>query len=112
MVLDEFYNQVIGQRDRFFLEARIDILELLPNEYLKLRVRISEEFFISIRFNVRNNRQDLALINEGRRIFGYDNLKSWHCHPLTDPTKHVPCRKPSIVKVFREMSEIVKQLEK
>jgi hypothetical protein len=55
-----------------------------------------EELFIAVRYNARNERMDFALIRDGKRVFGYDNLKEWHCHPSADPSQHIPCAKPSV----------------
>jgi len=39
---------------------------------------------------------DFALIMEGKRTFGYDNLGGWHKHPVENPEMHKYCEKPDI----------------
>ena len=44
-----------------------------------LRLIITPHLFIDIYCNTRTARFDFSLIQDSTRIFGYDNLKSWHC---------------------------------
>jgi hypothetical protein len=106
MTVDEFYQAVIRQQARFFPNSRMNILKRLT-DYIQLRITLTEELSIAVRYNAENGRQDFALIYQGRRIFGYDNLKRWHYHPFENPEKHIPCPKPSVGRVFREISELV-----
>ena len=62
---------------------------------IKLRVDLDEDRFIDVFFNERNRRTDLVLIERGRRVFGYDNLGYWHCHPLAAPDQHEACEEPT-----------------
>ncbi|MBM3242148.1 hypothetical protein FJZ31_38240 [Candidatus Poribacteria bacterium] len=106
---DEFYTEVLAQQRQLFPNATIKMLQRLSS-YLKLNILIRENTFISIRFNAENDRQDFALIHQNVRIFGYDNLKQWHYHPLEDSSQHVPCAQPSIRQVFEEMKAIIETL--
>lgn len=63
---------------------------------IKLRVDLDEDRFIDVFFNSRNRRTDLALIERGRRVFGYDNLGEWHLHPLDAPDRHEVCDEPDL----------------
>jgi len=36
-----------------------------------------------------------------------DGVSEWHCHPSNDPEKHMPCAKPRLTQVLREMKQIV-----
>jgi hypothetical protein len=69
---------------------------------LKVNIHLETNNFISIRYNARNGRMDFALISNNQRIFGYDNLKTWHYHPYEDPLSHVPCDPPSIDKILSD----------
>ena len=106
---DEFYAEVLAQQCKLFPNATIKILQRLST-YLKLNILIQENTFISIRSNAENGRQDFALIHQNARIFGYDNLKQWHYHPLEDSSQHIPCAQPSIRQVFEEMKAIIEAL--
>lgn len=72
---------------------------------LKLRIDLKKKVFIAIRFNARNGRMDFALIKEEKRIFGSDNLKSWHVHPLEAPDSHLPCKEPTINKMIADIKK-------
>jgi hypothetical protein len=63
---------------------------------IKLRVDLDEDRFIDVFFNSRNRRTDLALIERGRRVFGYDNLGEWHRHPPDAPDRHEACDEPDL----------------
>jgi len=108
MNVDEFQAEVAKQRDRFFPQTPIEPLKRLSN-YIQLRIKLSEDLFIAVRYNAQNGRQDFALIHKGKRIFGYDNLKSWHYHPFDEPDEHINCPKPSISKIFKEMKKLIKE---
>jgi len=73
---------------------------------LKANVHLGEGLFIAVRYNARNERTDFALIRNGKRVFGYDNLKEWHCHPNADPSLHIPCEKPSVNQIISEISSL------
>ena len=63
---------------------------------IKLRVELGDDRFIDVFFNARNHRTDLSLIEGNRRVFGYDNLGDWHCHPLAAPERHEACDAPTL----------------
>jgi hypothetical protein len=50
------------------------------------------------------------LISEGKRIFGYDNLKEWHQHPFGHPGNHVGCKEPAMDKIFEEVAGILREI--
>lgn len=82
-----------------FKENRVEYL-IQTLQSLKANVHLEEGYFIAVRYNARNGRTDVALISEGRRIFGYDNLKQWHIHPYEDPEKHIACEPPSVEEII------------
>ena len=106
MTCDEFHAEMLTEQRRLFPNATVEILQRLSS-YIKLNIRIREGLFIYVRFNAENDRQDFALIHKNTRIFGYDNLKEWRCHPLEEPSKHVPCARPSLRQIFEEMKAII-----
>ncbi len=62
---------------------------------------LDEDRFIDVFFNERNQRTDLSVIEAGRRVFGYDNLGDWHCHPLGAPDQHEACEEPALADFVR-----------
>ena len=54
---------------------------------------------------------DFALIQNSKRIFGYDNLKEWHYHPYENPSEHILCDKPSIGKIISDMRKVCESIK-
>ena len=69
---------------------------------IKLRVELGADRFIDAFFNGRNHRTDLAVIEQGRRVLGYDSLGGWHRHPPESPDAHEACEEPSLEAFVRE----------
>ena len=75
---------------------------------VKLRLDFPGARFVDVFFNARNQRTDLSLIDEDRRLFGYDNLGGWHRHPARDPVAHESCEPPSLETFLREVDAITR----
>lgn len=98
--------------DKFLKILKQNLKEQFPGyrvEYLiqtlfslKVNIHLEKNYFISIRYNGRNGRMDMALIAYKQRIFGYDNLKTWHYHPYGNPSSHIPCEPPSLDKMLSD----------
>lgn len=73
---------------------------------VKLRVDLAGRRFIDAFFNASSQRMDLSVIEGTERLFGYDNLGGWHCHPVAAPLAHEPCAMPDLVPFLREASQI------
>jgi hypothetical protein len=99
--MHQFLDDIDKSLKKNFSEYRIEFLLKTPKS-LKARVYLDDNCFIALRYNARNNRIDVALIKNDRRIFGYDNLKQWHFHPYENPSNHIPCSPPSIEKIFSD----------
>jgi len=66
----------------------LEILEQTPR-LLKARLRISPEIFVQIYRNDQNDTTNLALIHNGLRIYGRDQLGgNWHRHSGLQPAFH------------------------
>jgi hypothetical protein len=63
---------------------------------IKLRVELNRNRFIDVFFNSRNGRTDLAVVEGGQRVFGYDNLGGWHRHPFDSPEDREVCMPPDL----------------
>ncbi len=66
--------------------------------------------FVSIYFNAMNDRRSFNLIARERRIFGYDQVKTWHRYPFEAPDEHVPCDEPSLTRIFDEIASVAVML--
>ncbi|MBI3813777.1 MAG: hypothetical protein HY279_04830 [Nitrospinae bacterium] len=103
--VDEFLSSLKTFLKNHFAQYKIEFLIRTPKS-LKANIHLDEKFFIAARYNARNGRMDFALIQDDKRIFGYDNLKEWHYHPYKNPSVHIPCDKPSTDKILFEIKKI------
>ena len=111
--MQQFLDDIDKSLEKNFAEYRIEFLLKTPKS-LKARVYLDDNCFISLRYNARNNRVDVALIKDNQRIFGYDNLKQWHFHPYKTPSEHIPCDPLSIEQMISDTKkyyEMEKQKE-
>ena len=102
--------------NQFEIQVRQEAIAILPEAVLsvttrgryrlKMRIELSQEVFIDIFYNPQNGRTAFSLVHSGQRIFGYDNLGGWHCHPVEAPDTHLPCDEPQPQQVFQEMRDI------
>jgi hypothetical protein len=105
LTVNEFVAELETSISKHFSSFRFIVLLQTFNSY-KAHIVLNEGCLISARYNTRNERTDFALILNQQRIFGYDNLKSWHYHPYSDPSQHIPCSKPTIDQVISEMKAV------
>lgn len=50
------------------------------------------------------------MIQEGKRIFGIDNLNYWHCHPLGREMDHFEIEPMSIEDIVLEIKKNIEKL--
>ncbi len=100
-----FLEDVHRALEKNFPEYRFEFLIKTPKS-LKANVHLHHGYFIALRYNARNGRIDTALIRENQRIFGYDNLKTWHFHPYENPTDHISCEPPTMEKIISEIKKV------
>lgn len=103
--VEAFLTDVKIHLKKYFIKSRIEFFIKAPKS-LKANIHLDEKYFIAVRYNARNGRMDFALIQDNKRIFGYDNLKEWHYHPYKTSSEHIPCDKPSIDKIFFEIKKV------
>lgn len=105
MSIAEFRQAVTASAKRYFSQAKLTIEERRGIE-LRLRVEIDEPTFISVYYSNLTEKKSYALVRGNNRIFGYDNSRFWHCHPVENPQEHVARTEPSPDQVFHEISKI------
>ncbi len=86
--------------------------QLKTSQSLKISIPLKVDLFISVRYNARNGRKDYALISGGQRVFGCDNLKTWHVHPFGSSEMHLSCVEPLLEQIFIEIKDICARIEK
>ena len=55
---------------------------------VKFRVDMADGSFIDIFYNADTGKVSFAWIVDKQRVFGVDNTRGWHVHPLGDPARH------------------------
>ena len=109
--LDEFLAELTTLMEELFPAAQIQTVYSRIDR-ITLRLVLDVSLFVDVYFNADNARFDFSLIKEGDRVFGYDNLKSWHYHPFEDPNQHISCSQPSLRHIVQETNHFVDLLQK
>lgn len=74
--------------------------------FVKIRIFLNvEKMFIDVYYNSGTWKTSFALINQGKRIFGADNLGFWHIHPFENPNEHKKTIKITFKKFLKEIEE-------
>lgn len=94
--LESFLEEIERVKSRFFPSLNLIIIRNLFDTY----------------YNAENDRKDFAIIYQGKRILGYDNLGEWHKHPFENPNSHLKCEEPEIEEIFREILDILDRVRK
>jgi len=74
---------------------------------LEIRATLQKDVFVEVYANFLTSKRSYTLIYKGDRIFGYDNYKFWHYHPLKDPNIHISCEEPSVSFVIQQIRETI-----
>lgn len=105
--IDAFIEELQSLKQKLLPESEIEI-NYRRIDKISLRITIGSDLFIDIYANTESNRYDFSLINSNSRIFGYDNLGGWHCHPLNKQAEHVPCKEPLLAEIMKEFADILR----
>jgi len=84
--------------------------EITRETRVKARLEIDPSMFADFFFREETGRIDYALIVNGQRQYGLDNLGGWHEHPIEDPDSHVPIDAPSPNGAIERVSEAARQM--
>lgn len=55
---------------------------------VKFRVDMTDSSFMDVFYNADTGKVSFAWIVGEQRVFGVDNTRGWHVHPLCDPVRH------------------------
>lgn len=108
--VEVFLSEVDASLKNHFTGYKIQFLIRTPKS-LKANIRLDKNLFLVLRYNARNGRMDFALIQNNKRIFGYDNLKRWHYHPYENPSEHIICDKPSVDKIISDIKKVYEAIK-
>lgn len=93
-----------------FPDALVD-MTIVRHTRLKTRIDLEKGCHVDIFFREETQRIDYALICGGTRLFGLDNLKGWHYHPLEEPSQHIPCAAPTPAQALAQIRDVYVQQE-
>jgi len=66
---------------------------------LEIRIFFTPEIFMEAYVNGITGKKSFALVKNKKRIWGYDNYRYWHHHPIEKPDAHIPCSEPPLGKI-------------
>ena len=95
-------DEIIKTIKEEFPNAELEINER-RDTVLEIRATLEKEIFIEFYANFLTSKRSYSLIYKGDRIFGYDNYKFWHYHPVNDPNTHISCEEPSVSFVIQQI---------
>ena len=104
--IEDFLQELNTLKNEFFTDSEIAIAYKRIDK-ISLRIIITPVLFIDVYANTETKRYDFTLIKDNKRIFGYDNLKGWHYHPLNNPKAHIRCSVPSLKHILKEMIDVI-----
>lgn len=99
-------DEIIKTIKEEFPHAELEVHER-RDTILEIRATVEKEIFIEIYANFLTNKRSYSLIHEGDRVFGYDNHKFWHYHPVEDPNTHISCKEPSVPFVIQQIRKAI-----
>lgn len=79
---------------------------------IKIRIKLKLHLHISIYYNEDTLTLTSALIQNGRRIFGYDAYPSrqkWHTHPLSRVERHEESQELSVEEIVRLYASVLER---
>ena len=97
--------------------SKVDFVEKVDIQtevyILKGRAILKKNRFLQIYFNEITGTLAFALIENNRRIWGidYDNIRSWHLHPLENSEIHQSIEEKTIEEIIDMLSAIWLSLE-
>jgi len=109
--LESFLEEIERVKSRFFPSLNLIIIRKRIN-FIKVRIELEQDILFDTYYNAENDRKDFAIIYQGKRILGYDNLGEWHKHPFENPDSHLKCEEPEIEEIFREILDILDRVRK
>lgn len=110
--IDDFLHELQGLKDALLPATEIETIYKRIDK-ISLRIIVTPVIFIDIYANTETGRYDFTLVKNNKknnkRVFGYDNLGGWHCHPLNNPEDHVSCNEPLLRQVLQEIADLIKE---
>jgi hypothetical protein len=110
MSFSEFRAQLLAALGMYLPAARVQVQER-RTVILEVRAQIEDALFFEVYYNDLTGKVAYTLVHRGQRVFGYDNYRFWHCHPLGQPVDHVACEAPEVDTVLAQVRVVVETLQ-
>ena len=108
--LESFRNQLRNLFEEQFTDAEF-VIDERRSTILEIRIILTFEVFMEVYVNGITGKKSFALIKNEKRIWGYDNYRYWHHHPIKNPDTHIPCSEPSLEKIANELHTVLSQIQ-
>jgi hypothetical protein len=109
--IEAFLNELKELTHKFLPDSEIEVVYKRMDK-VSIRILITRGLFIDVYANTETNRYDFSLIDNNIRIFGYDNLGGWHCHPFENPEIHIDCKVSSLESILEEIITVIDKRRK
>ena len=109
--VEEFQKELVGSLQKYLSNCEIEVAEINILR-CKIRVHIAASAFLNVFYAARTQKMSFAIIQKGKRVYGIDNLDSWHFHPFNNPEDHVQISEPSIEDMIVECTKVIRGLNK
>ncbi|MDZ7292389.1 MAG: hypothetical protein ONB44_21030 [candidate division KSB1 bacterium] len=99
-------DEVVAEARAVALAESLHLVELDRTDYaIKMRLSIDHEIFIQIYANETSDKLNLALIVQGKRIYGFDREGGfYHLYPFLDIHQRIPADSPKSITAFAKES--------
>jgi hypothetical protein len=88
VTIEELADEIEAATRRFRFIRSVVKLDATRFSF-KYRLTVTAELYVQVYANVRNGTVGMALIYQGRRLYGRDSQDGlWHRHPADDPVAH------------------------
>ena len=108
--LESFRKQLCN-----LFEEKFTDIEFVINErrstILEIRIIFTPEIFMEAYANRITAKKSFALVKNRKRIWGYDNYRYWHHHPIENPDTHMPCSEPPLEEIVNELHTVLSQIQ-
>jgi hypothetical protein len=108
--LESFRNQLCNLVEEQFTDVKF-VIDERRSTTLEIRIFFTPEIFMEAYVNGITGKKSFALVKNRKRIWGYDNYRYWHHHPIEKPDNHIPCSEPPLEKIVNELRTVLSQIQ-
>ena len=108
--LESFRKQLCNLFEDQFTDVEF-VFDERRSTILEIRILLTPEIFMEVYVNGITGKKSFALVKNQKRIWGYDNYRYWHHHPIENPDTHIPCSEPPLGKIVNELHTVLSQIQ-